>query len=140
MPVVLRVRLCRIDLSLLGPHPSRYWARVTPALNPQLRVNFAEWPYQLPNTKMGLLPLTYRRPAFADKASLQDSRSSLEGNENDTSDTSLRSGRSGNSAGIPPALAFDRIIDGGTCPVSFRRDICLAKWAGVALWRCPTPS
>lgn len=35
------------------------------------------------------------------------------------SDGSVKSGRSGGSNGIPDSLTFDRIMNGGTCPVSF---------------------
>ena len=55
--------------------------------------------------------LSYRRPAYvssgqqsiASKPSLSDS---------------LSSGSTLSPAGIPDALSFDRIITGGTCPVS----------------------
>lgn len=57
---------------------------------------------------MGFLSLGYRRPARVDQH-----RQSL-----DSTDESLRSGSSGASAGIPAALTFDKILDGGTCPVS----------------------
>lgn len=56
-----------------------------------------------------LLPLTYRRPSHARTNS---SRGSEKG------DVSINSGRCGASAGIPPALSFDKIMAGGTCPVS----------------------
>jgi L-rhamnose mutarotase len=62
---------------------------------------------------MGLLPLTYTRPVHVDRDSYRQSYS-----DNKTSDDSLRSGRSGTSSGIPDALAFDKIMSGGTCPVS----------------------
>ena len=63
--------------------------------------------------------LTYRRPPHVDSA-----RSSVLGNEKaksigETSIDSQVSGGSGGVAfGIPDALSFDRIITGGTCPVS----------------------
>ena len=63
--------------------------------------------------------LTYRRPPHVDSA-----RSSVLGNEKaksigETSIDSQVSGGSGGMAfGIPDALSFDRIITGGTCPVS----------------------
>lgn len=63
---------------------------------------------------MGLLSLTYRRPERVDKTSLRRSQSSFEGEKRDAS---LESGRSTASAGIPAALSFDKIMNGGTCPV-----------------------
>ncbi|CRK17162.1 hypothetical protein BN1723_002331 [Verticillium longisporum] len=66
---------------------------------------------------MGLLSLTYRRPQYVDDSSFRDSASSL----NEKSNSSLRSGRSG-TTGIPESLAFDRIINGGTCPPCTVRD------------------
>ncbi len=62
---------------------------------------------------MGLLPLTYRRPAYVSKEEYRLSQTSLD----DQGKTSLRSGKSGVSAGIPDALSFDQIISGATCPV-----------------------
>ena len=79
---------------------------------------------------MGLLPLTYRRPAYVDKdislsdesdagqntltnAPTNDSEAGLEKPEQN-----LKPVHSGSSAGIPSALSFDKIIEGGTCPVS----------------------
>jgi hypothetical protein len=64
---------------------------------------------------MGLLPLSYHRPAYIGKESFRGSQLSL---DQEKSNASLRSGRSGNSQGIPDALAFDKIMSGGTCPVS----------------------
>lgn len=67
---------------------------------------------------MGLLSLNYRRPAHVDKDAFRQSIGSnteeLLAAEND----SLRSGQSGASSGVPDALKFDKIINGGTCPVS----------------------
>lgn len=66
--------------------------------------------------------LTYRRPPHVDSA-----RASVLGDEKtksigETSIDSQASGGSGGSGGmsfgIPDALSFDRIITGGTCPVS----------------------
>lgn len=56
--------------------------------------------------------LTYRRPP--------SSKGSISGCEKPGSyDGSLESGSTGNiSRGIPDALSFNRIIEGGTCPVS----------------------
>lgn len=67
---------------------------------------------------MGLLSLTYRRPQFVEDASLQDSASSI----GDRTDGSVHSGYSARSAGIPDSLAFDKIINGGTCPPCTVRD------------------
>ncbi len=52
--------------------------------------------------------LAYRRPA---------KRASIDSDNSDDNSGSLRSGNSNRSAGIPEALAFDKIINGGTCPV-----------------------
>lgn len=58
--------------------------------------------------------LTYRRPSH-----VTSSRDSLNGDEKQKSiQESISSGNSCMSHGIPTALGFDRIIDGGTCPVS----------------------
>ena len=59
--------------------------------------------------------LTYRRPAHIDSA-----RASVSGDEKPRSlgDASIDSQTSGSALGIPDALSFDRIIAGGTCPVS----------------------
>jgi hypothetical protein len=54
--------------------------------------------------------LNYRRPAHRDV----DTKSLSEG----SIDESIRSGNWDASSGIPDALSFDRIIAGGTCPVS----------------------
>lgn len=58
-----------------------------------------------------LVPLTYTRPKHVSQQSFGSSapRTSTESDE---------SGQSGCSNGIPSSLAFDRIIQGGTCPVS----------------------
>jgi len=60
--------------------------------------------------------LTYRRPAYTSNSG----RSSIAPSEEyGSSRDSLKSGYSGSvSAGIPDALSFDRIVNGGTCPVS----------------------
>lgn len=66
---------------------------------------------------MGLLPylgqvvanVSYRRPDYVSSSSRSTSM--------DLSPTESR-GSSTKSQGIPEALSFDRIIDGGTCPVS----------------------
>jgi hypothetical protein len=67
-----------------------------------------------PQVKMGLLPLTYKRPSYVPRDDARLSQSSLGEQEK----TSLRSGKSGASSGIPNALTFDKIVGGGTCPVS----------------------
>jgi len=69
--------------------------------------------------------LSYRLPPFVPP----EPRSSL-GSESEESDdnegqSSLRSGNSNPLSGIPDALAFDRIINGGTCPVSAHTDTFL---------------
>lgn len=61
---------------------------------------------------MGFLGLNYRRPA----AQTEGPRMSQESLES-FSDASIGSVRSFSSAGIPNALSFDRIMEGGTCPV-----------------------
>jgi hypothetical protein len=55
--------------------------------------------------------LHYRRPKKVDPETYQAQKSSEE------IEGSIRSGLSGASSGIPDALSFDRIINGGTCPV-----------------------
>lgn len=58
--------------------------------------------------------LTYRRPPHVDSSS-----ASINGDEKARSiGGSMTSRSSGMSCGIPDALSFDRIISGGTCPVS----------------------
>ncbi|KAM7222801.1 hypothetical protein V8F06_001699 [Rhypophila decipiens] len=81
---------------------------------------------------MGLfVPLNYRRPAYVDRPGSNGSdisRSSSQVapdavSENaEGADRSLRSHSSGSSGGIPPALSFDKIIKGGTCPPCTTRD------------------
>lgn len=56
--------------------------------------------------------LQYRRPKKVDPETYRQARKSLEEGEG-----SVRSGLSGASFGIPEALSFDRIINGGACPV-----------------------
>ncbi|KAI1116666.1 hypothetical protein F5Y14DRAFT_448825 [Nemania sp. NC0429] len=69
---------------------------------------------------MGILPLTYRRPDYVDKDEFRRSES---GAESDAErNASLESGRSGASSGIPEALTFDKIMNGGTCPPCTVRD------------------
>lgn len=58
--------------------------------------------------------LNYRRPSH-----VGSSAESLNGEAKQKSiNESITSGSSGMSHGIPEALSFDRIIAGGTCPVS----------------------
>lgn len=59
--------------------------------------------------------LTYRRPPYVDSA-----RASMIGDEKTKSigESSFDSGSTGVTSGIPEALSFNRIISGGTCPVS----------------------
>ena len=63
--------------------------------------------------------LAYRRPPHVDSA-----RASVVGDEKTRSigeasmDTQTSGASGGMSFGIPDALSFDRIITGGTCPVS----------------------
>ena len=57
-----------------------------------------------------VLPLSYRRPAYVDS-----SRNSI-----DTEKSGKQESISSTSScayGIPEALSFDKIINGGTCPV-----------------------
>jgi hypothetical protein len=53
--------------------------------------------------------LSYRRPAYVSRSSMGSSDGL------NSSNTSLNSGI---SSGIPEALSFDDIVNGGTCPVS----------------------
>ncbi|KAI1851996.1 hypothetical protein JX265_008198 [Neoarthrinium moseri] len=69
---------------------------------------------------MGFLSLGYRRPPHVDKDAFRQSMTSDSFSEKE--DASLRSGRSGASAGVPDALTFDKIINGGTCPPMSVRD------------------
>ncbi|PTB45292.1 uncharacterized protein TrAFT101_000751 [Trichoderma asperellum] len=61
--------------------------------------------------------LRYRRPKKVDPETYRQARKSMEESEG-----SVRSGLSGASSGIPEALSFDRIINGGTCPPMALRD------------------
>ncbi|KJZ79314.1 hypothetical protein HIM_01465 [Hirsutella minnesotensis 3608] len=58
--------------------------------------------------------LTYTRPKYVEPRSSQDS--------DEKPELSIRSGQSGASAGIPESLAFDKIMNGGTCPPMTVRD------------------
>ncbi|KAI0445811.1 hypothetical protein F4803DRAFT_547852 [Xylaria telfairii] len=68
---------------------------------------------------MGLLPLNYQRPAYVDS---EDFRRINSGEFDEKTAASLKSGRSGAASGIPDALVFDKIINGGTCPPCTLRD------------------
>ncbi|KAI9744514.1 MAG: hypothetical protein M1818_002043 [Claussenomyces sp. TS43310] len=67
-----------------------------------------------------LYSLTYRRPAYVEGLSGTPTSSTNE--ELDCRRNSLRSGSSNVCAGIPDALSFDRIVEGGTCPPCTIRD------------------
>lgn len=61
--------------------------------------------------------ISYRRPSRI--SHISSSRTSIDGTEKQRSiDESIKSSSSGMSHGIPEALSFDRIIAGGTCPVT----------------------
>ncbi|ORY60525.1 uncharacterized protein BCR38DRAFT_40623 [Pseudomassariella vexata] len=67
-----------------------------------------------------VLSLSYRRPQRVD--TIESRRCDDYISDNEKEDLSLRSGRSGASTGVPDALAFDKIINGGTCPPMTIRD------------------
>ncbi|KAI0913027.1 hypothetical protein F4824DRAFT_483484 [Ustulina deusta] len=69
---------------------------------------------------MGLPSLNYRRPNYVSKDDVRRNENGVQFDE--TVDASLRSGRSGAPPGIPDALAFDKILHGGTCPPCTVRD------------------
>lgn len=99
-----------------------------------------------------LFPITYTRPPHVPPLPVPDapprpgsplSQSSRPANpsrpsndslpEDSKAELSIRSGRSGCSAGIPDSLAFDNIMNGGTCPVSMP-----SLWhLNAADWRQP---
>jgi hypothetical protein len=64
---------------------------------------------------MGLLPLTYRRPAHVEKPEYISNNVSIHSDRK--SNDNLRPVESEGSEGIPLPLSFDRILEGGTCPV-----------------------
>lgn len=64
------------------------------------------------NTKM-VYSLTYRRPASSKGSIASEKPSSYNGSMDSGSTESV-------SRGIPDALSFNRIIEGGTCPVRLR--------------------
>ncbi|KAM0246708.1 hypothetical protein ACHAQJ_010123 [Trichoderma viride] len=67
---------------------------------------------------MQLLSLRYKRPKKVDAETYRQFQKSLEETEG-----SVKSGVSGASSGIPDALSFDRIVNGGTCPPLAIRDL-----------------
>ncbi|KAK8072336.1 hypothetical protein PG996_005684 [Apiospora saccharicola] len=67
-----------------------------------------------------VLSLSYRRPQYVRRETLERRDSNVSGS--DKEGASLKSGRSSASAGVPDALAFDKIINGGTCPPCTVRD------------------
>ncbi|KAH6854943.1 hypothetical protein B0I37DRAFT_43318 [Chaetomium sp. MPI-CAGE-AT-0009] len=69
---------------------------------------------------MGLLPLTYRRPAYVEKPESAGNQASRR--DDQASSDSLQSVKSDISNGIPSALDFDKILEGGTCPPCTIRD------------------
>ncbi|KPM45052.1 hypothetical protein AK830_g1439 [Neonectria ditissima] len=73
---------------------------------------------------MRFLPLTYTRPKHVDQRPRPSSSQSRETSFSDSekSDGSVKSGQSGCSNGIPESLAFENIINGGTCPPLTVRD------------------
>lgn len=73
----------------------------------------------------GLLALTYTRPKHVHQQSLRNSDDSFARSEK--GDSSLKSGTSGSSVGIPESLAFDKIMNGGTCPVKFHLQCISAR-------------
>ncbi|KAI8959710.1 hypothetical protein F5Y11DRAFT_332155 [Daldinia sp. FL1419] len=66
---------------------------------------------------MGLLSLKYQRPPHVDKEKFLSNKRQAKNDE-----PSLELGRPGSPSGIPDALAFNRIINGGTCPPCTIRD------------------
>jgi hypothetical protein len=72
-----------------------------------------------------VLPLTYTRPQRVVKRTASSTSIVTDGESSQkhrSSSDSLESGRSDGSSGIPESLAFDRIINGGTCPPMTVRD------------------
>jgi len=68
---------------------------------------------------MGFLPLTYNRPAYVEKESCRrDSDASNSTASSYETAKAMRAHAGLPCSGIPEALTFDKIIDGGTCPVS----------------------
>ncbi|KAK0655808.1 hypothetical protein B0T16DRAFT_319899 [Cercophora newfieldiana] len=78
---------------------------------------------------MGLLPLNYRRPSYVPGTSrtMSDDQISVGSGgsgsaDGEKSSGSLRPTRSATVMGVPDALGFDKIIEGGTCPPCTTRD------------------
>lgn len=65
--------------------------------------------------------LAYRRPAYV----VPEIYASRLSESEKGSKESLRSGKSGKNSGIPAALAFEKIVDGGTCAVSTRFSVVM---------------
>jgi len=62
-----------------------------------------------------VLSLNYRRPAHVSRDSINTEKS---GHTDTSGGAESQSSGSSCPYGIPDALSFDRIISGGTCPVS----------------------
>jgi hypothetical protein len=58
-----------------------------------------------------VLPLSYRRPAYVESSNASVETEKSHGVESVSSSSSC-------PYGIPEALSFEKIISGGTCPVS----------------------
>jgi len=76
---------------------------------------------------MGLLPLTYRRPSYVDSVSIMSDDGTSVSTDMSVGGKSIAEKSTGSqdsvtsstlSAGIPPGLEFENIIEQGTCPVS----------------------
>ncbi|KAK8061241.1 hypothetical protein PG994_007607 [Apiospora phragmitis] len=67
-----------------------------------------------------VLSLSYRRPQYVRRETLDRRDSNV--SDSDKEGASLKSGRSSASAGVPDALTFNKIINGGTCPPCTVRD------------------
>ena len=75
--------------------------------------------------------LLYRRPALA------ESPASTLINQKSSSDGSIRSGSTGSTPfGIPDALSFERVINGGTCPVCVHMQWlkCVGHWLSTQFY------
>ncbi|KFX94763.1 hypothetical protein V490_04202 [Pseudogymnoascus sp. VKM F-3557] len=66
--------------------------------------------------------LAYRRPAYVAPEIYASRQSEGEKGEKGVKEDSVRSGKSGMNSGIPAALAFDKIVGGGTCAPCTLRD------------------
>ena len=76
--------------------------------------------------------LAYRQPAYVTPEMYALQRAEREAG--DSRDGSLRLGKSGRNSGIPAALAFDKIITGGTCPVSMHFLDCHVRHGSRHAW------